>query len=46
MPGRREAGKIFGDYYREKMLAWGFQEGIVDRRFFFKLTPGPQPRLG
>ena len=44
MPGLREAGKSFGDYYRESMLAWGFQERIADRRVFFKLTPGPQPR--
>ena len=43
MPGRREAGKIFGDFYRDKLLEWGFEEGIVDRRVFYKLTPGPLP---
>ena len=36
MPGRREAGKIFGDFYREKLLQWGFLEGVVDRRVFVK----------
>mmetsp|Transcript_55848 Transcript_55848/g.126927 ORF Transcript_55848/g.126927 Transcript_55848/m.126927 type:complete len:182 (+) Transcript_55848:306-851(+) len=44
MPGRREAGKIFGDFYRDKMLQWGFEEGIVDRRVFYNLTLGPLPR--
>ena len=44
MPGRREAGKIFGDFYRNKLLGWNFKEGIVDRRVFYKLTPGPLPR--
>ena len=24
IPGRREAGKIFGDFYRDKLLGWGF----------------------
>ena len=23
MPGRREAGEIFGDFYRDKTLGWG-----------------------
>ena len=44
MSRRREAEKIFGDFYREKLISWGFQEGMVDRRVFFGLTPGPLPQ--
>ena len=43
MPGRREAGKIFGDFNRDKLLGWDFEEGIADRRVFCKRTPGPEP---
>ena len=36
MPGRQEAGAVWGEEYTAKLLAWGFRQSIVDRRVFFQ----------
>ena len=36
MPGRQEAGAVWGEEYTAKLLAWGFQQSVVDRRVFYQ----------
>jgi hypothetical protein len=47
LPGRQDAGRVWGDCYTSFMLdTCKFEQSIVDRRIFFRLGHGPTTRSG
>ena len=36
MPGVQNAGRVWSDKYTADLLAWGFQQSVVDRRLFYQ----------